>query len=134
MRTAAVPSLDNDTIANKFCGWVDADDAELHSDLWQGYHKVGEMCRVHKKVNHRKEYTTADGTHCNGVENAWSLFARSVMGSFHKISRKHLAKYLWEFDARFNARAENGTYFHRIIAQTAGRRLSMKQLVGGSTD
>jgi hypothetical protein len=40
----------------------------------------------------------------NGIESAFSLFKRSVIGSFHKISIKHLHRYLSEFETRFNAR------------------------------
>ncbi len=42
--------------------------------------------------------------HTNTVENAWSLFKRSVIGSYHKISVKHLDSYLDELEWRFNNR------------------------------
>jgi hypothetical protein len=89
------------------------------------------MCGPHKVVTHADWYVTKDGTHTNGMENAWSLFARSVMGAFHKISVKHLQCYLREFDSRFNARNENGAYFPRLLNQSIGRRLPMKELVNG---
>ncbi len=34
----------------------------------------------------------------------WSLFKRSIVGSFHKISAKHLDRYLEELEWRFNNR------------------------------
>ncbi|HUJ15029.1 MAG TPA: IS1595 family transposase, partial [Thermoanaerobaculia bacterium] len=35
--------------------------------------------------------------HTNGIEGAWSLFKRSVVGSYHQVSKKHLDRYLDEF-------------------------------------
>ena len=42
--------------------------------------------------------------HTNSIENVWSLFKRSIMGAFHKISTKHLDRYLEELEWRFNNR------------------------------
>jgi len=42
--------------------------------------------------------------HTNTIENFWSLFKRGVIGSFHKVSVKHLRRYLDEFSFRFNNR------------------------------
>ena len=42
--------------------------------------------------------------HTNSVEGVWSLFKRSIMGSFHQISAKHMDRYLEELEWRFNNR------------------------------
>ncbi len=42
--------------------------------------------------------------HTNTVEGIWSLFKRSVVGSYHKVSHKHLDAYLDELEWRFNNR------------------------------
>ena len=42
--------------------------------------------------------------HTNWIENFWSLFNRGIVGSFHKVSVKHLRRYLDEFTFRFNNR------------------------------
>ena len=42
--------------------------------------------------------------HTNTIEGAWSLFKRSLVGAFHKVSAKHLDLYLDEFEHRFNNR------------------------------
>lgn len=59
---------------------------------------------MHKSVNHSKEEWVRGDVHTNSVESAWSLFKRSVVGSYHKLSRKHLDAYLDEFEWRFNNR------------------------------
>lgn len=42
--------------------------------------------------------------HTNNIENARSLFKRSIVGAFHKVSKKKLDQYLDEFEFRFNNR------------------------------
>jgi len=58
----------------------------------------------HHFVDHiAGEYVRGD-VHTNTVENAFSLFKRGIIGSFHKVSIKHLHRYLSEFEYRFNRR------------------------------
>lgn len=43
-------------------------------------------------------------THHLNAESAFSLFKRGLNGAFHKVSSKHLQRYLDEFGYRFNNR------------------------------
>ena len=43
---------------------------------------------------------TRGNIHTNGIENVWSLLKRSVTGSYHKLSVKHLDAYLDELEER----------------------------------
>lgn len=129
VRTEHVQNLKGRTIAGVLDDWIDLPNSELHTDMWVGYRKIGRMMADHRTVNHDEWYVAPDGTNCNRVENAWSLFARAIMGSFHKISRKHLHRYLDEFDARFNARYEDSTdVFNSILKRADGRVLPQKTL------
>jgi hypothetical protein len=61
----------------------------------------------HLTINHSaKQYVAGcDGEiHTNTVESTFSLFKRGIIGSWHKISAKHIHRYLAEFGTRFNAR------------------------------
>ena len=65
----------------------------------------------HSAVNHQLEYVAADGfTHTNTIESAFSLLKRGLIGSFHRVSIKHLHRYLSEFEYRFNARNINAKF------------------------
>ena len=67
---------------------------------------LGNLERRHETVNHsRKEYVRL-GTdiHTNTVESAFSLLKRGIVGTWHKISAKHLQSYLDEMEFRFNRR------------------------------
>jgi len=63
----------------------------------------GRYTRKHRTIRHKEHYV--NGTvHTNTVESAFSLFKRGVMGTWHKISAKHLSAYLNEMTFRFNRR------------------------------
>lgn len=58
----------------------------------------------HKSINHSTGlYVDGDIT-TNGIESAFSLLKRGIIGSWHKVSAKHLAAYLDEMTFRFNNR------------------------------
>ncbi len=58
---------------------------------------------VHKTINHTREYAHGD-IHTNTVESAFSLLKRGIVGTWHKVSAKHLPAYLDEMCFRFNNR------------------------------
>ncbi|MFN0145014.1 MAG: IS1595 family transposase [Dehalococcoidia bacterium] len=59
---------------------------------------------IHDHVVHRNEEWVRGDVHTNGMESVWSLFKRSVVGSYHQLSEKHLDAYFDEFEWRFNNR------------------------------
>lgn len=130
VRTAVVENTGRNALRETLEPWLDLPNTELHTDCYHGYKSIGQLANPHKTVDHSVWYVAADGAHCNAVENAWSLLSRASMGTFHKISRKHLHRYLSEFDSRFNSRRDDvGEFMERIIAQGSTRTLGMKELV-----
>lgn len=85
---------------------------------------LGRLQRKHETVNHsHKEYVRlGTGIHTNTVESAFSLLKRGIMGTWHKISAKHLAAYLAEMEFRFNRRKSEtlfqDTLRHMVNAPT----------------
>jgi transposase-like protein len=60
---------------------------------------------LHKTINHSKEYAHGD-VHTNTVESAFSLLKRGIVGTWHKVSAKHLPAYLERFPfPRYDAQA-----------------------------
>ena len=45
--------------------------------------------------------------HTNGAESFWSMLKRAHMGTFHKMSPKHLHRYVDEFEGRQNVRDDD---------------------------
>jgi transposase-like protein len=60
----------------------------------------------HYTINHSVRYVEGE-VHTNTIESAFSLLKRGIVGSFHKVSIKHLHRYLSEFEYRFNRRKED---------------------------
>jgi transposase-like protein len=90
----------------------------------------------HGMTDHSKgEYAKPDGTHSNTVESAFSLLKRGIYGTFHNVSRKHLHRYVAEFDFRWNARKmDDGARTALAIRSADGKRLRYKDPVVKATD
>jgi uncharacterized protein YqjF (DUF2071 family) len=59
-----------------------------------------------------------------------SHLKRSIDGTHHSVSEKHLPRYLGEFDYRYNTRKMlDGERTEQTIQQTAGKRLRYKEPV-----
>ena len=83
--------------------------ATLNTDEAVVYHFAGKDFGKHESVNHkRKQYVkwteTGEKVTTNTVEGYFSILKRGVHGIYHHISRRHLHRYLSEFDFRYNAR------------------------------
>jgi transposase-like protein len=78
--------------------------SEIITDEYRGYSRVGEDGYNHSSVNHRTGEYVRGNMHTNSIEGEWSLFKRGVVGIYHKLSAKHLQRYLDEFTARANTR------------------------------
>lgn len=88
------------------------------------------MDRRHSSVNHSvKEYVRGK-VHTNGIESHWSLLERAYVGTFHKLSPKHLQRYLNEFCGRHNMRDEDTiTIMELMVRGMEGKRLRYKDLI-----
>jgi len=73
----------------------------------------------HRTINHKAKIWVEGEIHTNTVENAFSLFKRGIAGNFHKVSIKHLHRYLSEFEHRFNRR-NDGDRFEQTMARMVG--------------
>ena len=84
----------------------------------------------HHSVNHSAEEWVRGDVHTNSVENAWSLFKRSLVGAFHQVSEKHLDAYFDEFEWRFNNRQNPQLFRDTLLRLIASPKLEYKELIG----
>ena len=99
------------------------------TDDWRAYKGIGDHDTKHEVVNHlRREYVRGD-IHTNSIENVWSLLKRSVTGTYHKLSVKHLDAYLDELEWRFNNRDNNYLFRDTLIKLLASKNLEYQQLI-----
>lgn len=92
-------------ILHNFVGANVANEAvAIYTDSHSGYDGIGDEDTIHQTVNHSAEEWVRGDVHTNTVESVWSLLDRAIIGSYHKLSVKHLPAYLDEFAFRFNNR------------------------------
>jgi hypothetical protein len=86
----------------------------------------------HRTVNHSMQWIVP-GTkiHTNTVESSFSLLKRGLIGSFHRVSIKHLHRYLTEFEYRFNLRKDAMIFEHTVREMLTTAPMPMKELIAG---
>ncbi|MYF27547.1 MAG: IS1595 family transposase [Gammaproteobacteria bacterium] len=83
----------------------------------------------HSTVNHSAEVFVEGMVHTNGIESFWSMLKRSHKGTFHKMSPKHLQRYVCEFTGRHNVRPlDTLEIMSGMVEGMEKRRLTYKQL------
>ena len=81
----------------------------------------------HTAVKHSVGQFVNGMAHTNGVESFWSLFKRGYNRIFHKMSIKHLNRYVGEFAGRQNMRdCDTGSIgtFTRLVASSNSKQVS----------
>ncbi len=101
----------------------------LYTDGAKAYLGIAKRDPRHESVDHSAEEWVRGEVHTNSVESAWSLLKRSIVGSYHKLSVKHLPAYLDEFTFRFNGR-KNPYLFRDTLLRLIGEEpLPYEELV-----
>lgn len=76
----------------------------------------------HRTIRHSDRVYVDGDIHTNSAESAISLLKRGIIGTWHKISAKHLAAYLDEMTFRFNRRKRSDLFLdtlrHMVITPT----------------
>lgn len=104
--------------------------ATLYTDEWYGYYEVSRIY-PHDYVDHStKQYAKGDVT-TNTIEGFWSILKRGIIGIYHKVSRKHLQKYVDEFAFRYNTRGLSDRLRFNCFLCGMERRLTYNTLVHG---
>lgn len=82
----------------------------------------------HESINHsQKEWVRGDVT-TNTAEGFFSLVKRGLYGTFHAVSRKHLHRYISEFQFRYCARKiDDSDRMELAIKNAVGKRLMYQE-------
>jgi len=94
----------------------------LMSDEYSGYNALRDAGWSHERISHEKEQYVRGNVHTNTIEGFWSQMKRSIDGTHHHVSRKHLPKYAAEFAFRYNHRKAFYPMFHYVLGQLASWR------------
>jgi transposase-like protein len=76
----------------------------IYTDQLPAYRGSADVNTRHESVNHHDDEWVRGDVHTNSIEGVWSLLKRSIVGSYHQLSAKHLPAYLDEMSFRFNNR------------------------------
>src|SRR5205807_6867498 len=82
----------------------------------------------HKTINHSSGVYVVGDIHTNTVESAFSLLKRGIMGTWHKISAKHLPSYLEEMTFRFNRRKRSDLFLDTLRHMVTAPVLTFEKL------
>jgi transposase-like protein len=102
----------------------------LMTDEWHGYNLVESNGYYHTVCDHsRYQYVSDTGATTNPIENYWSHVKRAIKGTYYHVSKKHIDRYLAEFDYKFNYRSiDCEERFQKLLSNLPHTRLSYNQL------
>ncbi len=135
VRAHVIPNVQRETLQNAILKHVKYG-SRLFTDEWPGYTGLHRRF-VHDVVNHMETYVNGI-VHTQGVENFWSLFKRTLKGTYVSVEPFHLQRYADEQAFRFNNRGgkkkddriTDGQRFRKVLAQVVGKRLTYAELTG----
>jgi len=118
------------TDAETLQGFVEAHtalDSQVFTDDATAYKGVD---RPHQAVKHSVGEYVADMAHTNGMESFWSMLKRGHRGVYHKMSPKHLDRYINEFSGRHNSRPKDTIdQMAGLVSRMIGKRLRYTDLI-----
>ena len=82
----------------------------------------------HETIKHKDRVYVRGEVHTNTVESAFSLLKRGIVGSWHKISAKHLSAYLDEMTFRFNRRKNANLFLDTLRHMVTAPVLTFEKL------
>ncbi len=129
VRLEKIPNTKKETL-HAFIKRAVKDKAEaIYTDEWKAYLGIADHNTRHETVNHSEEEWVVGDVHTNSIEGVWSLFKRSIIGAFHKMSAKHMSKYIEELEWRYNNRDNPHIFVDTLKRVMKTNPLEYKELV-----
>ena len=105
------------------------DTEAIYTDEWPAYKGIADKDTKHEAVKHRDKEWARGEVHTNSIENVWSLLKRSIVGSYHQVSAKHLDAYLDELEFRFNNRENPYMFRDAMLKLVVAESLPYEKLI-----
>jgi transposase-like protein len=103
----------------------------IMTDEFQSYpkalHDAGVLAE-HKTVCHKDGVYVDGDIYTNGIESAFSLLKRGIVGTWHRVSAKHLQAYLDEMCFRFDNRKNPYLFRDTLLRLLQAEHLEYKEL------
>jgi transposase-like protein len=95
---------------------------------YPGAMKAVGLTERHKTIKHKAKVYVDGDIHTNTVESSFSLLKRGIIGTWHKISAKHLSAYLDEMEFRFNRRGRSDLFVDTLRHMVTADPLTFQNL------
>jgi transposase-like protein len=134
VRVNILPNVKRETLQNAIFAQV-KHGSKIYTDTATQYDSGLQRRFVHEMVNKVESYVNGQ-VHVNGIENFWSLFKRTLRGTYVAVEPFHLGRYADEQVFRFNNRAtkdnplDDSDRFMYALSKIVGKRLTYSELTG----
>ncbi len=115
LMTKVVPNARTKTLIPIIEGNV-AKGSMISSDEYRAYRNLRKAGYTHGACKHNIRQWVNGIHHTNTLEGFWSRLKNSIKGTHVHVSKKHLAKYLGEFEYRYNMRSTPSRMFDQLLA------------------
>ena len=125
VRAAVVKRADGATLT----GFVEAHTA-TGATVYTDDSPVYQRLPKRESVKHSVGEYVRDQAHTNGMESFWSMLKRGFIGTYHRLSPEHLARYVAEFEGRHNDRPRDTiNQMAGMVRDLNGKRLRYADLI-----
>lgn len=126
---AEVVSAVNKETLQEFVVENTTEDTSVYTDEASAYQGIP---RNHIPLNHSVGEYVREQAHTNGMESFWAMMKRGFNGTYHKMSPKHLQRYVEEFEGRHNDRpSDTIEQMANMVQGMDGKRLRYSDLIAG---
>ena len=126
VQAAVIPDTKSETLCRFIMEYADGPNTKIYTDDALTYHVLPN----HETVKHSVGEYVRGKAHTNGVESFWSMLKRAHMGTFHKLSPKHLDRYVQEFAGKHNLRElDTLAQMKSVVRRLAGKSLNYQELI-----
>lgn len=129
VRIERIPNVKKNTLHDFISRTVKDEADAIYTDELRSYIGIEDRDTRHETVNYSEEMWVVGDLHTNSVEGVWSLFKRSLIGAFHKMSAKHMDRYIEEFEWRFNNRDNPDIFIDTLKRIVNTGNLTYRKLV-----
>ncbi len=129
VRIERIPNTRRETLHGFIKRAVKNEAEAIYTDEWKAYLGIEDSDTRHETVNHSEEEWVRGDVHTNSIEGVWSLFKRSIIGAFHKMSVKHMDKYIEELEWRLNNRDNPHIFIDTLKRVMNTENLTYRELV-----
>ena len=113
-----VPNVKRETLAPHIFENIE-EGSNIMTDNFRTYRGFLKARFKHEIINHNLGWFKIGNVHTNTIEGFWGQLKRSINGTYHSVSPKHLQSYVNEFAWRYSNRALPSSLFFPMIERAS---------------